>query len=108
MTCAKQVVEATITARNGRVYIGRNDCLNPQDVCPRGDMPSNVGYELCRDVCRQEGHAEVMAIRAAGDDAEGASLTLRGHIAVCPACMSACNAAGIAHIHVLESSACVM
>ena len=100
MTCAKQVVEATIVGRSGRVYVGRNDCASPQEVCPRGDMPSNVGYHLCRDVCRQEGHAEVMAICAAGDDACGGSLSLRGHIAVCPSCMSACDAAGIVDITV--------
>lgn len=100
MTCAKQVVEATIVGRSGRVYVGRNDCASPQEVCPRRDMPSNVGYHLCRDVFRQEGHAEVMAIRAAGDDSCGGSLTLRGHITVCPSCMSACDAAWIVHITV--------
>lgn len=101
MTCAKQVVEATIIATDGTTYVGRNDCANPQAVCPRGSMPSNVGYHLCRSVCRQAGHAEVMAIEAAGEHAEGATLILRGHVAVCPECMKACNAAGIARIEVV-------
>lgn len=101
MTCAKQVVTAQISGRSGRVYVGRNDCANPQEVCPRGDMPSNVGYHLCRDVCGQYGHAEVMAIKAAGDDACGGHLILMGHKAVCPTCMAACNAAEIATITVI-------
>lgn len=100
MTCAKQVVKATIIAVDGREFTGFNDCNNPQQLCPRGDMPSNVGYHLCRDVCAQPGHAEVIAIEAAGDAAEGATLILEGHKAVCPTCMAACNAAGIARIEV--------
>lgn len=102
VTCAKQVVKATIIAMNGQTFVGFNDVANPQAVCPRGDMPSNVGYHLCRDVCGQAGHAEVMAIEAAGEHAEGATLILEGHKAVCPTCMAACNAAGIARIEVKE------
>lgn len=104
VTCAKQVVKATIIALDGREFTGFNDVLNPQMVCPRGDMPSNVGYHLCRDVCQQPGHAEVMAIAAAGEHARGATLILEGHKAVCPACLIACEAAGIARIEVKEKA----
>lgn len=100
MTCAKQVVKATIIALNGETFVGFNDCNKPQQSCPRGDMPSNVGYHLCRAVCEQPGHAEVMAIQAAGELARGATLILEGHKAVCPACLIVCNAAGIARIEV--------
>lgn len=102
MTCAKQVVKATIITTDGRTFVGYNDAGNPQATCPRGDMPSNVGYELCRDVCRQPGHAEVMALRAADFDVEGATLILEGHHTVCPTCMAALNAAGIARVEVLD------
>lgn len=102
MTCAKQVVKATIITTDGRSFVGFNHCNNPQATCPRGDMPSNVGYHLCRDVCDQPGHAEVMALRAADFDVEGATLILEGHRAVCPTCMAALNAAGIAQIEVKE------
>lgn len=102
MTCAKQEVEAVIIGRSGRVYVGWNDCANPQSSCPRGDMPSNVGYHLCKDVCGQYGHAEEMAIKMAGDDACGGHLALSGHIAVCPRCMAACDAAGIKTIEVVR------
>ncbi len=105
MTCAKQVVTATITTQDGRVFIGRNDCANPQQVCPRGNMPSNVGYHLCKEVCRQEGHAEVMALKAADYDVIGSSLVLEGHKAVCPTCMHALNISGVAKIEVKEKAA---
>lgn len=102
MTCAKQVVKATIITTDGRTFVGYNNVANSQATCPRGDMPSNVGYHLCRDVCRQTGHAEENALRAADFDVLGATLILEGHVAVCPRCMAACNAAGIAQIIVKE------
>lgn len=101
MTCAKQVVTARIVTASGLEFHGENYCNNPQEVCPRGDLPSNVGYWMCRDICDQPAHAEVNAILAAGELAEGSTLYLHGHIAVCPTCMAACNAAGIAKIEVI-------
>lgn len=101
MTCAKQLAVATIITQCGKVFWGRNDALQPAQVCPRGDLPSGEGYALCRDVCRQPGHAEVMALHAAGHWAEGAVLVLSGHKAVCADCSAACDAAGIARIVVL-------
>lgn len=104
MTCAKQVVKATIVTTDGRTFVGFNNCNRPQVVCPRGDMPSNVGYHLCKEVCGQPGHAEIMALQAADWDVEGATLILEGHKAVCPTCMKALNAAGIARIEVKEKA----
>lgn len=98
MTCAKQVVSAVIVATNGKVYPGENHARYPQAMCPRGDMPSGVGYHLCRDVCGQDGHAEIEALRRAGEDAKGAKLYLFGHVKCCPDCTRACDEAGIAEI----------
>lgn len=96
MTCAKQTVTATIIAADGRRFVGTNYALAPQPSCPRGDMPSGQGYELCVSVCQQKAHAEVNAIAEAGDQARGAVLYLEGHSYVCAACTAACAAAGIA------------
>jgi tRNA(Arg) A34 adenosine deaminase TadA len=96
--CAKQVVTATIVTPDGRRFIGRNDVANPQDACPRAGMAAGVGYHLCRDICRQGGHAEIQALRRAGDDARGATLYLEGHSYACDDCTAACAAAGIARI----------
>lgn len=94
MTCARQVVTATLIAADGRRFIGRNDCENPQQVCPRGDMPTGVGYELCASICRQGAHAEVAAIRIAGDAARDAVIYLQGHTYACGACLDAARCVG--------------
>lgn len=84
--CAKGIVKATLIAKNGRHYVGFNDCRKPQKTCARGGMPSGVGYHLCREVCDQTAHAEVNAIKQAGDDAIEATIYLEGHIAPCTDC----------------------
>jgi deoxycytidylate deaminase len=96
--CAKQVVRATIVALNGDRFYGENDCANPQEICPRGDMPSGVGYHLCKDICKQGAHAEVSAIIAAGPDAIGGKLYLEGHTYACNSCKAESEAAGIKEI----------
>ena len=98
MTCAKQTVTATIVTPCGERFVGTNFALNPQPTCPRGDMPTGVGYELCASVCQQIAHAEVNAIAAAGDRARGATLYLERHSNACEPCKAACAAAGIARI----------
>ena len=60
--CAKRRVSCTIIDRGGRVFTGENDCANPQAVCPRAP---GEGYEKCRSICQQAGHAEIMALEAA-------------------------------------------
>ncbi|WP_242136962.1 hypothetical protein [Sphingomonas sp. TREG-RG-20F-R18-01] len=96
----KQVVTATIVADDGMQFVGTNYCLNAQQTCPRGDLPSGVGYELCVSVCKQTAHAEVNAIKAAGDAARGAVLYLHGHTYACADCRAACDTAGIRKIAV--------
>lgn len=98
MTCAKQTVSATIISLSGERFVGTNFALNPQAFCPRGNMPSGTGYELCKTICRQEAHAEVNAIAAAGVLAMGATLYLEGHTYACEPCKAACSEAGIADI----------
>ena len=96
--CAKQTVTATIVTPDGRRFVGTNHVRNPQSVCPRADLPTGVGYELCRDVCGQAGHAEIDAIAKAGDDARGGILYLEGHTYACEPCKAAARKAGIVRI----------
>jgi deoxycytidylate deaminase len=98
MTCAKQTVTATIITADGQRFVGTNFARNPQDACPRADMPSGVGYHMCAEICQQPAHAEVNAIRHAGDLARGAILYLEGHSYACPDCQQACDHAGIRQI----------
>ena len=96
--CAKQTVTATLVAADGSRFVGTNAVSFPQHSCPRAGLPTGVGYELCADVCGQTAHAEVNALRAAGEAAKGAVLYVEGHFYVCPACTLAAQAAGVFRI----------
>lgn len=91
-----------ITSRAGDVYEGENDCANPQPVCPR--LPGE-GYEKCRSVCDQAGHAEIEALKKAGAAAVGATAVIYGHYYACEPCAAALRDAGIAAFTVVNETA---
>ena len=101
--CAKQVVTAIIYA-DGKEIKGENWCENPQSECPRKDMPTGEGYELCHDICKQHSHAEVDACEKAGDLAKGADLYLFGHYYSCEGCISVMKRYGIKTVHIINKS----
>jgi deoxycytidylate deaminase len=96
--CAKMHVKATVVALNGNRYVSTNFCMQPQEVCPRAHLPTGVGYELCKSVCKQEGHAEDNASKFAGEDAKGSTLYLEGHYYACDNCQSVSYARGVKEI----------
>jgi deoxycytidylate deaminase len=96
--CAKQTVKATIITQNGTRFVGTNHCLAPQTTCARAGMPTGVGYDLCKSVCRQEGHAETNALRIAGANAAGSTLYVEGHTYACDSCKAAALEAGVTEI----------
>jgi len=98
MTCAKLTTTATIITPSGERFVGTNFCLNPQVKCPREGMETGQGYELCRDICKQTGHAEVNACRAAGEKARSGILYLEGHYYVCDNCKRIAREYGILKI----------
>lgn len=93
MTCAKLVVTCTIITPDGYRAVGRNDCANPQPVCPR---EPGEGYEKCVTVCKQAGHAEVVALRQLGILSYGSHAYVEGHDHACRECQKALFGAGIA------------
>lgn len=99
--CAKQTVTATVIAKDGTRYISTNYTMNPQQSCPRAEMPTGVGYHLCKVVCAQPAHAEVNALRIAGDSARGAHMIIEGHTYACEHCARAAADAGVARINFL-------
>lgn len=102
--CAKRRVACRIIAPNGSVYWGTNDCENPQAVCPR---EPGEGYEKCKSVCRQAGHAETEALavaRAAGTDLTGGTAVMFGHYLLCEPCAAALRDAGLRCVTILPQS----
>jgi hypothetical protein len=98
MTCAKRVVTCTIFSAGGSSVSARNDCLNPQEVCPR---EYGEGYEKCRTVCQQQGHAEVQALsraRQVGLNIAGGHALIEGHYHACQLCCDMLQRAGVSRI----------
>lgn len=101
--CAKQSTSAVIFRKGN--FLGRGvNAGKKVDVCPRVEKgcPTGTGYELCREVCEQQGHAEIMAIKNAkekGMNLEGASLYLDGHWWICEECWDAIIEAKISKVY---------
>ena len=93
--CAKKRVVCTIVAPDGERIVGENWCGNPQSVCPR--LPGE-NYEKCNTVCQQEGHAEIVALRLAGERARDGKVFLEGHTYYCQDCLDALYDAGITSV----------
>jgi len=89
--CAKKHVVAIIE-KNEKYYVGSDWCRNPQKKCPR--QPGE-GYSKCKTICRQNGHAEIDAIKNAKGDTKGAVMYLIGHDHCCDPCLEAIEKAGI-------------
>ena len=99
--CAKAVVECMIHSPDGETYWGENDCAKPQKVCPR---QPNEDYLKCVVICKQAGHAEMVALQKAGDKAKGAEVTIEGIDYVCKDCQKRLFAAGVDSITIWRPS----
>jgi hypothetical protein len=90
--CAKAEVKCTLIATDGSRFVGGNWCENPQPKCPRAP---GEGYEKCKTICKQLGHAEEVARMLAGDKAVGARAYLEGHRHACENCQVVLFGAGV-------------
>jgi len=104
--CSRRVVVAVLILPDGRFFVGSNECgRKPPKPCPRLDKPSGVGYEACKDVCWQYGHAETTAVKAAIaagvkiDWLSGSSMHIIGHTHSCPNCESVMRKCGITKVY---------
>jgi deoxycytidylate deaminase len=82
-TCAKLQVRCTIVTPDGSRFVGENWCAHPQPACPRAP---GEGYEKCKTVCGQIGHAEEVAVMLAGDAARGSHAYVENHTYACRNC----------------------
>jgi deoxycytidylate deaminase len=95
--CAKKIVIARLTTKDGQIFFGKNDVKHPQEVCPRIGTAARDDYRLCHSVCGAQGHAEINAfLRAARTGAKltGAHMTVWHH-RVCPNCQTFLKTVGI-------------
>ncbi len=106
--CIKQPT-AAVVVKNGKI-IGRGANAGKKvEICPRvvQNCPTGTGYEYCRSVCEQEGHAEVMAIRDVlknCHDPRGADIYLEGHWWICEPCWNEIIKAGINRVFLRNDS----
>lgn len=89
--CAKRRTQAVLVTLVGQVFVAENVCRNPQAVCPRAP---GEGYEKCRTICQQVGHAEEQVLAAAGEAARGGRLQVT-HWYACDPCATKAEAAGV-------------
>lgn len=93
--CRKQTVRATLVTSSGKRYSATNYIRRDFGHCPReaAGMATGEGYELCREVCGQPGHAEanlaLMLSYAPGDKFQGGTVYLEGHTYACDDCIAA-------------------
>ncbi|WP_143328217.1 hypothetical protein [Caballeronia pedi] len=85
-------MKCTLIARDGERFVGENLCAVPQVVCPR---EPGEGYDKCITICGQSGHAETMALAAAGDKARGARAYVEGHGYACRDCQIQLFSSGV-------------
>jgi deoxycytidylate deaminase len=100
--CAKRTVTCRIENEHPSGEVewveASNACENPQPTCPR---EPGEGYEKCKTICRQGGHAETEAVALAaksGIDIRGGTAIVRGHYWICEPCGAALRAAGVARV----------
>src|ERR1700743_2583741 len=101
MTCAKCIVTCTIVTDHGK-FTGTNACAQPQTTCPR---EPGEGYSKCQSICQQEGQAEIIALRKAGEHAKGGYAIIRGIGHVCRYCQEALVEAGVRWFCISEINA---
>jgi len=89
--CAKRHVVAIIE-KAGKYYVGSDWCHNPQKDCPRSP---GEDYSKCKTICKQDGHAELDAIKNAKGNTKGGIMYLIGHNHCCEPCLAAMKKANI-------------
>lgn len=97
--CLKQVVKASLVRDGEVVVVAFNDIANDDVVqCPRADRESGEDYLWCSQLCRQDGHAEIQAIKRAkylDINIRGCTLVLEGHSFICEECQKQLIEAGV-------------
>lgn len=97
--CAKKQTGAG-TYVNGVFHSAFNFCEFIGDVCPRLNMQSGTGYELCKAQHAEANLAE--KLKSMGAVSDGV-LWLVGHYWACEPCASVVKAIGVKELRIRES-----
>lgn len=97
--CAKRVVTCVILSYDNIEFVGTNYCENPQEVCPR---EPGEGYEKCKSICKQVGHAEEVALKEAGKNAKY-GIAYIDHEHYCRDCQHKLFDAGVLYLSKIET-----
>lgn len=98
--CDKKQIIAGTWQSNGAFVHATNYCVYEGDLCPRMEMPSGEGYELC-----EAKHAEANLAKIIEDDdiILGTQIVwVYGHYWACEPCATALKKVGIKEIRVRE------
>ena len=106
--CVKQATGAVIVL-NGQIVASGSNAGLKVSVCPRiiEKCATGTGYHFCKEICKQLGHAEVMAVadfKKQGLVGETAELYLWGHWWCCEACWNEMIDAGITTVYLQEGA----
>jgi len=96
--CKKQTTVAIIMKDGKLLSMGTNEINADIDECPRVGYKSGEGYHLCKEICKQEYHAEEAAVYNANVSLAGATLYLMGHTYCCDNCKAVMKSAGITRV----------
>lgn len=110
--CLKQSVVALIVSQSNKESFGSNHINTEISVCPRVEKgcKTGEGYEMCKNICFQNFHAEVDAIEVAKKnniDLKNATLYLYNHTYCCDNCISKMKESGITRCIVLDDSSVI-
>jgi deoxycytidylate deaminase len=104
--CVKQSTGAVIV-KNGQIIGRGTNAAKLVLECPRWGSPTGENYGPCKDICKQEGHAEAVAVKdmmAHQTDYQDADLYLYGHWWCCRNCWESIINGKIKNVYLLDNS----
>lgn len=107
-SCLKQSVYAIIINEKKEIIVGSNNINYKVSECPRVTNNSKSGedYHFCKEICNQNNHAEVDAIKKGIEsnyDFTNSTLYLIGHTYCCENCLKEINKVNINNIVIVEN-----
>jgi len=110
--CLKQSVIALIISKDNKEVFGSNHINAEISTCPRVEKgcKTGEGYEMCKNICQQNFHAEVDAIQNAKKEnveLKNATLYLYNHSYCCVNCIDNMKFAGISKCIVLGDNSII-